>query len=189
MPPKRKHCRDEFVNATLNFWRNHPFEKWNARSLAAEMGISTQPIFSAFSSMEELKEEAMAAVNALFRKRVEEEINSGKWPEYKAVGIAYVGFAKQEPRLFSLMCLREQDPASKKAQEMLLEETLAGIQKLLGLKREEAWKLHLAVWGCTHGLATMLATGFCPLAEDVVSDTISLVYQSILKGEHYDSCH
>lgn len=189
MPPRKKYQKEELVNATLNFWRKYPFEKWNARSLAAEMGISTQPIFSAFSSMEELKVEAMAAVNALFRNRVEEEINSGKWPEYKAVGVAYVKFAREEPHLFSQMYLREQDGRSKRAQERLLEETLAGLQKQLGLKRKEALRLHLAVWGCTHGLATMLATGFCPLGEDVVRDTISLVYQSILKGENYEPCH
>jgi AcrR family transcriptional regulator len=55
MPPKIKIAEKEIVNAALGLVRKFGESALNARMIAAELGCSTQPIFSNFATMEELK--------------------------------------------------------------------------------------------------------------------------------------
>lgn len=182
MPPKKKCTREALIQGTLDFWRKRGTAEWNARSLAAEMGISTQPIFSSFSSMEELKEEGVKAAQELFSVQLREEIESQMWPDYKAIGMAYIHFAKKEPRLFSLLYLQDQSEENRLMGQAFFDETVNALEKRLGVEHAEAERIHFAVWSCTYGLSTMLATGFCPLDDDVVSETLTSVYQGVAKG-------
>jgi Transcriptional regulator len=56
MPPKIKTTQEDIILAAIHLTRNGGWDSVNARSLAKELGCSTQPIFRAFGSMEELKE-------------------------------------------------------------------------------------------------------------------------------------
>ena len=54
MPPKIKITREKIIGAALSLVREVGEEGINARAIAARLDASTQPIFSNFSSMEEL---------------------------------------------------------------------------------------------------------------------------------------
>ena len=45
MAPRQKITKEMILEATFRLTREHGFEQVNARSLAAELGCSTQPIF------------------------------------------------------------------------------------------------------------------------------------------------
>lgn len=57
MPPKQKVTKEDIVLAAINLVRKNGVESINARSVAAEIGCSTQPIFSNYATMEELKQD------------------------------------------------------------------------------------------------------------------------------------
>ena len=66
------------------------------------------------------------------------------------------------------------------------------IVKNTGLSEEKAYLLHLEMWICVHGIATMVATDYLPWDEATVSGMLTDVYQGVkdrfLKGESND-CH
>lgn len=183
MPPKVKLTKEKVLAAAIDLVRAEGTDALNARSLAAMLGCSTQPIFSNFASMVELKEAVLSASYEIYAQRVREEIDRAEVPPYKASGIAYIRYAKDEPRLFSALFMRDRrlenknelghDPVTESALEHLMENT--------GVSYEVARAVHLELWIFVHGAASMYATGFFTMPLEAVSDMISDVYWGILK--------
>ena len=65
MPPLQKTGKEEIVNAAFDIVRREGKDSLNARALAGRLGISTQPIFSNFRNMEELKAEVVKKASVL----------------------------------------------------------------------------------------------------------------------------
>ena len=95
MPPKVKFQKEEIVAAALEVVRKKGIEAVTAREVAAELGVSPRPIFTWFTTMEQLKVEAYA----MAKKRYREYIETGlKVPvPFLGVGQQYICFAKEEP--------------------------------------------------------------------------------------------
>ena len=55
MPPKVKITKEDIVNAAVALVRQRGPQALNARELASRLRCSTQPIFSNFASMEQLR--------------------------------------------------------------------------------------------------------------------------------------
>jgi AcrR family transcriptional regulator len=58
MPPRVRITKEEIVDVALSMIRSEGEASLNARSIAAALGCSTQPIFSNFETMEALRESA-----------------------------------------------------------------------------------------------------------------------------------
>lgn len=179
MPPKTKITKDDIITASLDLTRNNGFEAINARSIASALNCSTQPIFSNFSSMEELESEVFRAAYRHYLGFINAELESGKYPAYKAYGMAYIRFAKEEKELFKLlfMCDRaDKDfiPTSD------FDDSVEMIMKANGFTKERATLIHLEMWCCVHGIGTMFATSFLPLEWELVENILSDVYMGIL---------
>ena len=48
-----------------------------------------------------------------------------------------------------------------------------------GISRENAELMHLEMWACVHGIATMLATSYLALDWTLISRMLSDVYQGL----------
>ena len=107
MPPKFKFTRDEITNAALNVTRKNGISGLTARALAAELGCSVKPIFGLFKNMEEVGQEVFIASDLLYQNYLREDMAKGKYPPYKASGMAYIRFAKEERELFKLLFMRD----------------------------------------------------------------------------------
>ena len=179
MPPRIKITKDEIVGAAVELVRNKGFEALNARDIAASLKCSTQPIFSNFSSMDELMGAVIAYSDALFEEYVSRETESGKYPAYKASGMAYIRFAKEEKELFKLLYMRD------RTNEVIPERTELGdrmesmVHDATGLEDNDARLFHLEMWAYVHGIATMLATGFFDIDMELVSKIITDVYSGL----------
>ena len=190
MPPKVRITREELIAGTIAFWREKSPDEWNARSLARYLDISTQPIFSQFSGMEELKRASLGEALVFYQRFVESSMALGRWPAYKASGMAYVRFAREEPKLFRILFMRdrqEEKTVPDPVTDSVTEESLRIIAAQTGFDRAQAEMLHLEMWSCVHGIGVMFATGFLELSEEVVSRMLTDVYQGIVarmkKGE------
>ena len=113
MPPKVKITEAKIVNAAIEIVRKKGSDSLNAREIAAHLGCSTQPIFSNFNTMEDLRHKVICAADRIYQKYIKSEIDSKKHPEYKATGMAYIRFAKEEKELFKLLFMR--DRSNKKS--------------------------------------------------------------------------
>ena len=59
MPPKVKVTKEDIINTALEMYREKGGASINARSIAASLGCSTQPIFSNFDNMDKLNSAVM----------------------------------------------------------------------------------------------------------------------------------
>ncbi len=178
MPPKPKVTKQEIVAATLSLLREQGEEAMNARSIAAALGCSTQPIFSNFDSLDELQRAVYAAAYDHYYGFLTRERENGQYPPYKAYGMAYVRFAEQEKQLFRVLFMcdrkgRAQLPSTD------FEQSVDMIMKANGISRTEAELLHMEMWGFVHGIGTMLATSYLALDTELISRMISDVYQGL----------
>ena len=178
MAPKVKITKDEIVLEALDLVRWEGKDALNARNLAASIGCSTQPIFSNFANMSELFEAVRKAAYELYLGFIKRETEEGKYPQYKAFGMAYIRFATEESELFKFIFMRDRrgmeeevGPDFTAAVEM--------IAKSNGISREKAELIHLEMWATVHGIAVMQATSFLSLTPGLTSVMLSDVYQGI----------
>ena len=186
MSPKIKVTRDEIINTAIEILRKEGEEAINARSIANVLGCSTQPIFSNFASMDDLLKATKLAAYDLYLASLEREACSGKYPQYKAFGMAYIKFAKEEKQLFKLLFMCDRSDGELVPTKDF-DASVEMIMKANGIPLEKARFMHLEMWSCVHGIATMLATSFVGLEWELISDILTDVYQGIrnrhLSGE------
>lgn len=178
MPPKVKITKEEIVETALEICRKDGPSAVNARSIAASLSCSTQPVFSNFATMEELQNAVMLAAYRRYLGFLQKEVESGKYPQYKSFGMAYIRFAKEEKELFRLLFMRDRT-GEDLSPSLDFEQSVQMIAKANGVTAETAWLMHLEMWTCVHGIGTMLATSFLPLEWEQISDMLTDVYQGI----------
>ena len=178
MPPKIKITKEEIINTALELVRTSGEQSINARTVASALNCSTQPIFSNFSSMEELRGSVIVEAYDLYLGFIKNEVNSGKYPEYKAFGMAYIRFAMEEKELFKLLFMRDRTGEDLTPPKDF-EQSAEIISKVNGVSIETARLIHLETWTCVHGIATMIVTSFLPLELDLISNMISDVYLGV----------
>ncbi len=179
MPPKAKVTKNEIIQTAVALIRENGSDALNARALAAKLGISTQPIFSNYASMEALKEDVISAAGALYQSFAIQDLQSGNYPAYKASGMAYIRFAREETELFKLLFMRDRCGEQITQNSEDLKPILRLIQANTGLNEQEASLFHLEMWITVHGIATMIATSYLELDMETISRILTDCYQGL----------
>lgn len=178
MPQKVRITRADIVNTAIALIRASGADALNARAIAASLCCSTQPIFSNFHTMEELQRATAAAAYEIYLDFLKKESASGKYPQYKSFGMAYIRFAREEKELFKLLFM-----CDRRGKELTptpdFDASVELIMNANGITREKAERMHLEMWTCVHGIATMHATSFLTLEWELISDMLTDVYSGI----------
>ena len=103
MPPKVKVSKEDIINAAVDIVRNNGAQAINARTIASTLNCSTQPVFSNFATMDELRLAVVEKADTLCQEYMQREVENGEFPAYKANGMAYIRYAKEEKELFKLL--------------------------------------------------------------------------------------
>ena len=178
MPPKVKITKEDIIKTATQLVRESGEDAINARAVATALNCSTQPIFCNFASMDELRGAVVLNAYKIYTDFIKNEVESGKYPQYKAFGMAYVRFAKEEKELFKVLFM------SARTEKSLVptsdfDESVEIIMKANGVSRERAELMHLEMWTCVHGIGTMLATSFLSLDFELISLMLTDIYQGI----------
>lgn len=181
MPPKVKTTKEDILNAALEIVRKEGADALNARSIASFLNCSTQPVFSNFETMDDLRFTVISRVNDLFSEYMEREINLGEFPAYKASGMAYIRFAKEEKELFKLLYMRDRKDENFEEETSVNDKMEAIVHGNTGLDGDTAKLFHLEMWAFVHGIATMFATGFLDLDRELVSKILTDAYMGLKK--------
>lgn len=107
MPPACRFTREQIVAAALAITRERGFDAVTARAIADTLHSSSKVIFSAFSGMDDLLAATIDAADAQYRAYSADFVRDSADPPYKAVGTAYIRFARNEPNLFHLLYMRD----------------------------------------------------------------------------------
>ena len=180
MPPKVRIKKEDIINATVELVRQNGANAINARTIAKHLSCSTQPIFSNFSSIEELKCEVIKRVELLSEEYIKRECESGAFPKYKSSGMAYIRFAKEEKELFKLLYMRDRS-SEEETQNAQFTNMQSIVHSNTGLSYDLSQVFHLEMWAFVHGIATMHATGFLELDWDIISNMLSDSYLGLKK--------
>lgn len=183
MPPKVKITKDEIIHAAVRIVRENGAQAINARTIASMLNCSTQPVFSNFATMEELRLAVVEKADAICADYIQREIESGEFPTYKASGMAYIRFAKEEKELFKLLYMRDRTNEIIPESSELGDKMESVVQSNTGLDKADARLFHLEMWAYVHGIATMVATDFINLDWELVSRMLTDAYQGMRK--HY----
>lgn len=192
MPPRVKITKKDIIKTAVELVKANGAQGINARAIAASLNCSTQPVFSNFRTMEELEKATLTAAYEIYLDFIKKEVESGKYPQYKSFGMAYIRFAKEERELFKLLFMRDRTEEDM-SESPDFEESVQMIMKANGVTLEKARLMHLEMWTCVHGIGTMLATSFLPLEWEMISDMLTDVYQGIrarhLSEENKNGCN
>ena len=193
MPPKPKFTKENIADAAVALVRQSGMEALTARAVAARLGCSPKPIFGLYESMAQLREAVIARAQACMAEYTEQAVQSGEYPPYKAIGMAYVEFAREEKELFRLLYMRDRSGEETAENREALAPVLDIIQKNTGLDREKAYLFHIEQWVFVHGIATMLATSYLDIDKETVSSVITDCYQGLrahfIGGKDDDACN
>lgn len=181
MPPKVKITKEDVVTAALELVRAGGADAINARTLASALGCSTQPVFSNFESMDALRLAVVARADLLCQEYTRQEMERGEYPPYKASGMAYIRFAKEEKELFKLLYMRDRGGESLPETTEFSAQILDLVHHNTGLNATNTSLFHLEMWAYVHGIAAMFATGYLDLDWVLVSKMLTDAYQGLRK--------
>lgn len=183
MPPKPKFTREEVIAVALELVSEKGMSALTSRDLGARLGSSARPIFTIFSSMEEVQEAVRDAAMKRFEGYAEKAMHYT--PVFKQVGMQMILFAKEEPKLFQLGFMSENQNVESFDD---IYERLGGvalqcvdvIQRDYGLTEQEARKLFEHVWIHTFGIGALCVTGMCNFSEEQIIEMLGHDFMAMM---------
>ena len=176
MPPKQKYSQESVLNAAFEIMRQNGINAVGARQVADKLNCSTQPIFSYFKDMDELKQALIRKAKDLYHTYVQRGLNY-KIP-FKGVGFEYINFAKEEPQMFNLLFMSAYN--SKMNSFLNFDENrdivFDSLMDSSGFDKSDAERLYLLIWIFTHGIAVMHATKTISFTQSEIDQLLSDAY-------------
>ena len=179
MPREFLFTKDEIIQAALDLTREKGFSAVSARALGEKLGTSSRPVFGRFENMADVQKAIIEAANRLYQDYRRNEIASGKYVPYKASGMAYIRFAREEKELFKLLFMRDRSKEQTKENPEEMNALVELIAKQVGIDKESATAFYLEMWSYTHGIASMIATNYLNLDEDFASRALTDMYEGL----------
>ena len=172
MSAKKVITKEQIVEVACQIVAESGMDGLNMRDLAKRCGCSTQPIYLSFANADDLKREVAKEMAACYDRYIFDEIESKRYPEYKATGMAYIRFAKEQPQFFKYLFMRDRshEAIDEAATEFQRE---ANRLSQYGVYTDKATAFHTHMWVYVHGIATMYATGFLNWDWDTVSELLT----------------
>ncbi len=179
--------KDQILETALRLLIREGYNAVNIKSLATEIGCSTQPIVWHFENMEELRKALTEYAGEYAKGRADKEMEKATF-SYGLIGRFYVKMALNEPNLFKFLYLGENPLGSAfKPEEMsagydgrrITEEII----RKTGLNEKQVTR---CIWNTViyaHGIATMIATNVLNIAEKSADAMIFYALESFLKME------
>jgi AcrR family transcriptional regulator len=158
MPPKFKFTKDQIIDAALGRVRQAGWQAMTTRALAEALGSSARPIYSFFSSMDDLEAEVCQRGVALLYEYMVAERTGDPWHDN---GIGYVLFAQKEKHLFRALNDDKHIRYFKEHGEKIwhtLSTALADYPHFRGLTDDQIYRIQLTRWLMAHGLAFQVST-------------------------------
>lgn len=183
MPPKPKYTKEQIVLIALDVVSQKGVDALTAKELGAALGTSTSPIFTVFRSMQEVQE----AVRAVAMERFE-AFGANTLPDaplFKQIGMKMVLFALQEPKLYQLLFMQENQQAVSFSDIFGLlgptaEVCMEAIRQEYGLGPDAAKMLFENMWIYTFGVGVLCATKVCRFSEEELSRMLSTQFRAML---------
>ncbi len=158
MPKKVVFTREDVVGKGFEILKESGLNAITARNIAKKLKSSPAPIYSYFSSMDQLKEELIEIAKNQFLTYIRKPYTD---IVFLNVGMGIVIFAREEKELFSSIFLKNnsyKDIISEFKKSIY--EEIEDDYRFEGVEREKKDWLLEKCWIYAHGLATLVSTNF-----------------------------
>lgn len=175
MPPKQRINRDMILEASFTMFCQEGMEVINARSVAKALNCSTQPIFSYFVGMEDLKTALEAKARMQYAELIDRQTDEGD--PLLEICKAHYQFSIDQPKLFCQLFLsRREGNAANVVDEVLAAKVYGKVADRYKVSEYEAQMLCSRLWVYTHGYATLEAMGLLHITHDQAMEMILEAY-------------
>ena len=185
MPPKQRITREMILERSFEMFCRDGMEVVNARSVAKALGCSTQPIFSYFSGMEDLKTALEQKAKELFESVLKVEGQEGS--PLVNICCAYTSFAAQQPCLFThLFMINKDDPLYPFIDREARQDLVRREAEFSGVSYEDASAVFVEMSVYSHGLAAVRAAHKAEFTQEKMAQMIERMYNLTLCAiRHY----
>lgn len=178
MPPKPKYTKEEIVAAAFDLTREKGIDAVVAREVGNRLNTSSSPIFTVWSSMDELKEDVRKLAKERYREYMKDIFDYS--PSFKEYGMRCVRFATEEPNLFRLLFLTKREEHSpyvrfKQEFESIFIPLVEEIMSQFGLSQSDAEDLLSQMIIFANGIAEYVLTDKNSFSKETVSRDLSQV--------------
>ena len=192
MPPKQRITREMILERSFEMFCREGMDVVNARSVAKALNCSTQPIFSYFSGMDDLKTALELKAKELFEGALKVEDQPGD--PLVNICCAYTRFAAEQPCLFThLFMLNKDDPvypfmSVEARQDLVVREAQA-----IGFTNELAAKVFVQMTVYAHGLAAVRAAHKAEFTPERMDEMLRWAHKTTVcavkhYSEHPEEC-
>lgn len=182
MPRAPRYSSEQIIDAAFAIVREDGEEALSARALAARLGCSVKPIFGQFAGMDEVRHAVWRRAHEAYNDFIADAMRRRSDKPYLSSGLAYVDFARTEPRLFAMLFMRPRTDEEMAQAERDAVPIVELVATQLGVGYERAFDFHMQLWVYVHGLATMIASRYLIWDAEFVERSTSQVYLA-LKAE------
>ena len=189
MPRKTTISKEVILDAALKMLIRDGYASVNVKTLAKEIGCSTQPIVWHFENMDGLRN-ALAVYAAEYAAGKAANDRGNSLESFEFLGRAYVRLAMEEPNLFKFLYLGEsplgkpydlKDIGREKNREMI---NMISEQTGLDEKHVISFVRNTLIY--SHGIATMIATGMLKGTEKEFMGMINDAADTFILKEGFD---
>lgn len=186
MPPQVNFSREDILNEAFQIVRKEGLQGLSARSVAQNLKSSTQPIYRAFDSMQQLEQ---AVLNKVKDYAVEYMLRGAETEEpFLNIGLRYVQFAREEKELFKLLYLSENakgsfDSITGPFHKLL--DRMKSDQHLQGLDEARLRRIlqNMAIF--THGVTTLIWSNSLEYSDEPVRAMLEQMGRIVIEWEWY----
>jgi AcrR family transcriptional regulator len=172
------------VEAAFQLVRRDGYDALTARSLAAELGCSTQPIMYRFPDLTELKALVYQKADAYHTAYLFSA------EDLLGIGLRYVQFAAEETNLFRLLFQSGRFDGASLAELIAAPEAgelIRATSLELGLSKEDALSAFEALYVAVHGYASLIANNAMSYDPHAIGKTLTAIAEGLLRGKD-DRC-
>lgn len=173
MPRETSITKKMVIDAAFEIVRKNGFHTLTARSIAKQLGCSTQPIYWIYENMDVLKQDVIEKIIAYLTEKIHSFNKTGR--PFLDFGIGYIQTAYNEPMLFKLIYfdnilnLKFTDITPEK--EMI--EIMRKDECTANLTDEECYHIAVKSWVFAYGLASLHATGMMVYNEEKIEKMLN----------------
>ena len=183
MAPKFKFTKEEVLTVTIDFIRENGIEALTARELAKKLESSTKVIFSLFSNMKNLEDEAKFVAEKIFSEKVNLALKDDS--PFKRLGVEYILFSKNEPKLFQWLFMKKGIEVGSFKDFLPMRDyeyrsVIESIDEEYKISIENAKKLYEHLFIYSHGIATLTVTGIHNFTATEIIEYMTEVTKSLI---------
>lgn len=187
MPPKTEITKEKVLDAAFEMVREHGLDILTARNIANRLNCSTQPIYSAYGRMEEIKDDVFNQAVDFALAGMKQYVNDNN-AQAMNLAIGCLMFARDEKQLFKALFLSDyRTEYLKKYNDRLNDELYTAFlqidHRLSTIDESKTRKIFLKIMTYWLGIGTMINTNTLKLDISEATEMLEEMYKALTSKE------